>query len=197
MTDQPSEQTAALLSCALKTLDEWRHLPDYQLERRVDVFFGLLLPAIVKDAFGLKCEPETVIPEFPLHKGLIINPPEENTEDNQSVKVDFAVFCRAPEEKRIVLVELKTDNKSIDIDQLNRMEKAKIAGADKLLRGVVECARHSKNLRKYAHLIWKLHELGCIKNCENFKLMNLKSERPGLAENFRSLDVCKSWRVQR
>ena len=31
-----------------KLLDNWRHLPDYQLERRADIFFALFLPEVLK-----------------------------------------------------------------------------------------------------------------------------------------------------
>ena len=200
MTDQESDQTAALLNRALETLDEWRHLPAYQLERRVDVFFGLLLPRIVEAVFGgnSELEPMTVIPEFPLRKGLI--DPDGNSEnDNQSVKVDFAVFCRGEKKKRLVLVELKTDNKSIDCDQLKRMRQAQSVGVKELLRGVVTCGSNSAELRKYAQLIWKLDEIGCICVPKSFRQMDMKEYKPGLTDNFRNLRknfdsiFCSNW----
>ena len=36
-----------MLSRILGQLDEWRHLSAYQLERRVDVLFGMLLPTVI------------------------------------------------------------------------------------------------------------------------------------------------------
>ena len=62
-------QAGELLINAFNALDEWRHFPAYQLERRVDVFFGLLLPQIVEAEFGWSRNNLCVIPEFPLHKG--------------------------------------------------------------------------------------------------------------------------------
>ena len=197
MTDQTASQTqaTALLGRAFKALDEWRHLPAYQLERRVDVFFGLLLPTIVEAEFGPKKEHSRIIPEFPLHKRLLglSSGSRETDNNNQSIKVDFAVFCKGSEQKHIFLVELKTDNRSIDCKQLSRMKKAKDAQAETLLNGVIECARYSKSPRKYAHLIWKLHEIGCITSSCDLTVMNLKSNRPGLTEEFRRLNVCNSW----
>lgn len=73
----------------LRQLDEWRHLPDYQLERRVDVFFGMFLPKVIEKRFGVCVD--TVVPEFPLRKGTL---DPESSEGNQSVVVDFAVFAR-------------------------------------------------------------------------------------------------------
>ena len=93
------------LSDALCQLDQWRHLPAYQLERRVDVFFGLFLPEVIERRF--KAPFGKLIPEFPLHKGNTRI--SEDCDDNQSVNVDFTVFCSEPEGKRIFLVELKTD----------------------------------------------------------------------------------------
>ena len=198
MTEQTSDQAAALLHRVFETLDEWRHLPAYQLERRVDVLFGLLLPEIVEAEFGLTRENLVVVPEFPLHKGLL-NLSNKGKKDNQSVKVDFAVFCRDQNNKRLLLVILKTDNKSIDFDQLTGMEIAKTAGVKTLLRGVVECARHSKELRKYAQLIWKLNKIGCINVSERFRRMDMTRDKPGLTGNFDRLGdnfdshVCDSW----
>ena len=187
-----------MLRHAFDTLDEWRHLPAYQLERRVDVFFGLLLPEIIEAEFGVTREHMVVIPEFPLHKGLL-EFSTKGKEDNQSVKVDFAVFCPDQMNKRLLFVELKTDNRSIDIDQLTRMENAKDAEVNTLLRGVVECARHSNYLRKYAQLIWKLHLIGCINVPDRFKRMRMENFKPGLTGNFENLGdnfdshVCNSW----
>ena len=76
-----------MLSRMLSQLDDWRHLPAYQLERRVDVLFGMLLPTVIAAKFGVDPEDCKVIPEFPLHKGKL-----NKSNDNQSVKIDFAIF---------------------------------------------------------------------------------------------------------
>lgn len=195
MTEQTSYPAGAFLRSALNTLDDWRHLPAYQLERRVDIFFGLLLPEIIAAEYDLPCESQEdrknliVVPEFPLRKGLLDSCNNDNG-SNQSVKVDFAVFYRNEKrnEKRLFLVELKTDNNSIDPDQLKRMGTARCVGVKRLLEGVVKCALNSKEPRKYAQLIWKLKEIGCIKVPKDFESMNVKNDRPGLAGNFRKLD---------
>lgn len=194
MAENTIDQAATLLNRALETLDRWRHLPDYQLERRVDIFFGLLLPDILKAKFKLRNNRMTVIPEFPLHKGLIVNADDEDGEDNLSVKVDFAVFHPDSEERRVFLVELKTDNQSIHKKQLKRMKKAKDAGAETLLMGVICCARHGKSIaRKYAHLMRRLDQLRCIEDFEGFSNKNWKRRQPGLAGRFRNMRVGKSW----
>ena len=48
-------------------LDRWRHFPDYQLERRADVFFSLYLPTAIEHLTGVAIA-EPVIPELPLRR---------------------------------------------------------------------------------------------------------------------------------
>ena len=50
-------------------MDNWRHLPSYQLERRADSFFSIYMKAFVQNRFDV--EIESVIPEFPERKGTI------------------------------------------------------------------------------------------------------------------------------
>ena len=167
-----------MISRILGQLDEWRHLPAYQLERRVDVLFGMLLPTVIGVKFEVNPDNCKVIPEFPLHKGKI-----EKSNDNQSLNVDFAVFFEKENRKHLCLVELKTDQKSISVDQLEMIGKAKTeVGAREVLVGVLESANASAEPRKYAHLIWKLYEIGCIElpDTDGFRQMPMEERRPGL-----------------
>ena len=185
-----------MLSDIFSKLDEWRHLPSYQLERRVDVFFGLFLPEVVADLIdrGPSLGDVSVVPEFPLHKGLVgISQRNNGGDDNQSVKVDFAVFSRDSQGKQIFLVELKTDCKSINKAQLENMVKAKSAGPKILLEGVLRAAKASAEPRKYAQLIWKLHQLGCIETPPGFEQMRMEHHRPGLAANVEGCFVGGNW----
>lgn len=174
---------------ALHQLDQWRHLPAYQLERRVDVFFGLLLPEVIESRFG--APRSKLIPEFPLHKGATRI--SEDCGNNQSVNVDFALFCAEPGAERIFLVELKTDMHSIKKAQLCNMIKAKKTKSDSVLSGVIKAARASAELRKYAQLAWRLSEIGCITVDSSFCDMKMERRRPGLARNFRELSVSRTW----
>ena len=165
-----------------RKLDEWRDLPAYQLERRVDIFFGLLLPEFMRSKFCVT-DP-TVIPEFPLNKSII-----GATNNDQSVKVDYAVFGKRDGANCVFLVELKTDIKSIDERQLTYMKCAERAGFRELLRGVKLSAERSREKRKYAHLIWKLNELNYLDVGSGFSNMIWESKRPGFAESYRRLCV--------
>ena len=167
-----------VISTILNQLDEWRHLPAYQLERRVDVLFGMFLPTVIGMKFDVNPDKCSVIPEFPLHKGKL-----EGSNNNQSMNVDFAAFFEKGNGKHLCLVELKTDQKSISVNQIKMLGEAKTkAGARNLLVGVLEAAKASSESRKYAHLIWKLHEIGCIElpDPDGFRQMSMTKERPGL-----------------
>ena len=188
------------ISQVLCQLDDWRHLPAYQLERRVDVLFGMLLPTVIGTKYDVSPASCTVIPEFPLNKGKL-----EISGNNQSVNVDFAVFFERRTEKHLCLVELKTDQHSISVPQIRTMGRAAEVGAMELLAGVLEAAQVSPRPRKYAHLIWKLHEVGCIglPDLGGFRQMQMKSKRPGLVGEKGQLsrlgadNVTKTWRDAR
>lgn len=185
----------------LLQLDQWRHLPSYQLERRVDVLFGLLLPKILQGQGIVPVGSKVlVIPEFPLHK-YRLNLSER--EGNWSVNVDFAVFCESEDNRALMLVELKADDASMRDEQFRNMCKAKNAGAGEVLPGVIDAARTSAEARKYAQLIWKLLEFGCMyidakdgttpTSRETYRQMCMNHEKPGLARHFRRLEVHDEW----
>lgn len=93
----------------IKILNEWKKIPSYQLERRVDWLFGILMK------HGLKMDiEEELIPEFPV-------PPKNEINTNRSAHVDFLVF----EKKSYfpVLIELKTDDESLEMSQLINYKK--------------------------------------------------------------------------
>ena len=196
MNSHKTRDITSVFTHAFDTLKEWRHLPSYQLERRLDIFFGLALPNVIRSRIDRDYEIKGVIPEFPLHKGLVLGYITKNNKlDNRSVKVDFAVFCRKAKENHILLVEFKTDNNSINKEQLEELEKTNDMLGYTLLEGVIECALNSDNRRKYAHLIWKLYkEFGCIENCDDLEQINLNDVGCRLKEIFERVEVTESWK---
>ena len=48
-------------------LKKWYEYPKYQLERRLDIFFSIYLPEILKEK-GIHIELNDIFPEFPLKK---------------------------------------------------------------------------------------------------------------------------------
>lgn len=148
----------SILDRVFERLDEWRHLPAYQLERRADVFFALFLPEVLGKHSDM-CIDDRVIPEFPIKK----------TNNNQSNKVDY--FALSKDRRIAFLVELKTDMASIECDQLNLLKNAACEGSRQLIKGVISIAKSDTVVnkppvrRKYLHLL-RTH----LRNCPSFEL---------------------------
>lgn len=142
------------LSKLFDNLDEWRHLPAYQLERRADIFFSLYLPELLQEKYGFQIH--GLVPEFPLHKRTLY--PQEGT--NRSVKVDY--LAKVKDRDAVVLVELKTDDSSIDPEQDQYLERAREVGLAALLRGLEPISQTTKKRRKYRCLRRKLADVGLI-----------------------------------
>jgi len=128
-------------------LDNWRLLPAYQLERRADIFFALYLEHIIQDILKLKVL--KIIPEFPMHKKTL----DENG-TNQSFKMDYLVVC----ETKVLFIELKTDSSSINEKQHQYLEQAKAATIPKLIDGLLEINKATKQKVKCARLLKQLAE---------------------------------------
>ncbi len=129
-------------------LDEWRHLPAYQLERRADIFFGLFLPEVLGKHFGIDIKPH-VVPEFPIKKS-----------NRQSKKADYLALSE--DGKRAFLVELKTDMASRRETQDKYLDDAVVAGLQKLVIGVLDICVASTQKSKYVHLLKLLSDIGLI-----------------------------------
>ena len=176
-----------------KNLDDWRHFPHYQLERRVDIFFSYFLRGLMQKKFGI--EDPIVIPEFPINKNILYT-----TKDNQPKRIDYAVFDRLAigTHPRVFLIELKTDMNSVlkkeTEEQLNDMIRARDVGFRKVLSGIISTVKSgdgNKNnrQRRYAHLIWKLtEELRYLEEVTGF-LDKWEQSRPGLAASYKQLSV--------
>src|SRR3954471_10553150 len=83
-------------------LDDWRLLPDYQLERRADIFFALYLSEFLAAHLDVPVRP-LLIPEFPCRFGTI----RDACDSNQSCKIDFVALSK--DGTRAFFIELKTD----------------------------------------------------------------------------------------
>ena len=75
------------LERVFENLDRWRHLPAYQLERRVDIFFSVYLKGLVEELTGVPLDPQ-ILPELPIKRDLI----RVDHPTHRSVKVDYALF---------------------------------------------------------------------------------------------------------
>lgn len=84
-----------------KLLINNKSIPNYQAERRIDIFINYFLERILSEY--LKEKVDFICPEFPL----------KNKDNNRSTKLDY--LCKTQNE--IVFVELKTDTASFKESQ--------------------------------------------------------------------------------
>jgi hypothetical protein len=136
-------------------LDDWRHLPDYQLERRADVFFADCLPAFLSWRLKLDIR-SSLIPEFPVRIGTIY----PTIPGNQSCKVDYLALDAAG--RNAVFIELKTDSSSRREKQDEYLQAAKAVGLPALLDGVLKIVCASDHKHKYCCLLRLLEKHALI-----------------------------------
>ena len=136
-------------------LENWRHLPNYQLERRTDIFFSLYLTGLIEAKMNCKLS-EVVIPEFPVKRTLVT----DKKPSNKSYKIDYVAFEN--DFSRVFLVELKTDLFSRRKEQDDYLCRAKEQGFDKVLVGLVDIFKATQSRRKYLYLFDQLRKLGLV-----------------------------------
>jgi len=148
-----------------RTLEDWKGLPAYKLETRIDSIVGFALPEIIKDIKGYSVK--EVIPELPLRVGTLLYKEKERFEKdkwkqiaNKSNKVDFYVLTEC---HKNLFIEFKSDIGSLNDGQNGYLKKAKKCGMEKILDGIIKIASVSTYEKKYKHLLEKLHNCGLIK----------------------------------
>jgi len=148
-------------------LDDWRHLPAYQLERRADIFFALYLGKIIKQKKDT--EIDYIIPEFPVRVGEIS---EKNPHINQSFKIDYLAY--ANDAKRVYLIELKTDQRSRRDKQDWYLERTAQIGVSGILKGLQKIYKATHQKVKYNALLDKIQDMGWIsRNDKSFEINNI------------------------
>lgn len=139
-------------------MDEWRHLPSYQLERRADVFFSLYLPEVLEKELGFPMR-EHLIPEFPVAKGVLDS---ASGPDNRTFKIDY--LARSRDGESLVFVELKTDNASIRREQEHYLDEARDKGLPELLDALRAVITKTRARGKYGCLLAQLERLELVTN---------------------------------
>jgi len=137
-------------------MDEWRHLPNYQLERRADLVFSLYLPEALERKLGHPVLPR-LIPEFPVRIGTVY----PQIPINLSFKIDYVAL--AEDRSKVVFVELKTDAHSRRTKQDRYLEAARDAGLKRLLEGLLVIFRATQSKRKYFCLLRLLEDMGLLR----------------------------------
>jgi hypothetical protein len=151
-------------------LDDWRHLPNYQLERRADIFFAVHLEIIFRKLLGV--DVDLIIPEFPVRLGEIS---ENLPELNKSFKVDYLLYSKSA--KKVFLVELKTDLGSLREKQDWYLESAAKIGVSGLIDGLLKIYNATQYKTKYDNLLEKLEAIHWIERTSNsFNNLNCNIE---------------------
>ena len=151
-------------------LDDWRHLPTYQLERRADIFFSLYLREILQESTGEEIH-EVIIPEFPLYQSAL----DAGKKDNRHYCADYLAFSR--DMKQAFFIELKTDPNSSNSNQNYYLQQSKKVGLAKLLESSLSVFlpledKKPKKMNRQArkkrfHLLRKLEAIGLISGLEH------------------------------
>lgn len=136
-------------------LDVWRHFPNYQLERRADIFFSLYLPEVLEAKLGFPILPD-LVPEFPVRIGTIY--PEIPID--KSYKIDYVAL--SADSQTAVLVELKTEMMSRRPEQDEYLLSAQMVGFSDLLDGLLNIFTATNAKRKYFYLLTQLESMGLL-----------------------------------
>ena len=161
-------------------LDEWRHFPGYQLERRADLFFSMFMKEVLEKSLGeLELEP-AFVPEFPLR---------QKGEYARSDQVDYLFLSRSG--KDAYFVELKTTMRSLSFKQLKNMMSAREMGLEKKLvelRDIVLKA-DAPSRQKYFHLLKKLEGMGLLKTHSELNVQNIRSKNRKANERIEATEI--------
>ena len=137
-------------------MDSWRHLPNYQLERRADLFFSLYLHNVLPRKTGVPVRAE-LAPEFPVRIGTIY--PDKPID--KSYKIDYVAVAESGE--RAFLIELKTEGDSRRESQDRYLLASKAVGMTALLEGLLKIFRATEAKRKYYCLLAQLEAMGLLR----------------------------------
>jgi len=163
-------------------MDDWRHFPNYQLERRADIFFALYLSEVLETKLGFPVRPE-LIPEFPVRIGTIY----PNISTSKSYKIDYVAL--SAESDKAILVELKTEGLSRRPEQDKYLCAAQNAGLISLLEGLLEIFRATNSKRKYFCLLQHLEDMGLIRIPFSMKEIMAQSRLQGADEASRQIEI--------
>ncbi len=163
-------------------MDTWRHFPNYQLERRADVYFSLYLVEVLEARLGFPLQPG-LVPEFPVRIETIY----PNRLTNASYKVDYLAL--SVDHTKAVLVELKTDQGSRGSKQDEYLLAAQKAGLRRLLEGLLDIFRATTAKCKYFYLLEHLEGMGLLRIPETMREVMARPNLQGMSAASREIEV--------
>lgn len=151
-----------------KMMIDWKKLPAYKAEPRIDSLVGYYLDQILNDF--LDEEISMIIPELPIRLGTV--KPEYNDKNfaERSYKVDF--FAVGNEFN--YLIEFKSDSNSRREKQDDYLKRSENLGTKEIINGIIKIATVSAYKKKYNHLKEKLKESGLLNNEYEYSGLNKK-----------------------
>lgn len=136
---------------------DWKKLPAYKAEPRIDSLVGFYLKSILQDFLQTKIG--GIIPEFPLRLGTLNSDHEGTAYSDRSYKVDFFAIGK----NRVnYLVEFKTDTGSRREKQDLYLQQSKALGTEAIVKGVLKISTVSTYTKKYGHLKRKMQDFGLL-----------------------------------
>ena len=163
-------------------MDAWRHLPNYQLERRADLLFSLYLPEVLEAKLGFPIS-NLLVPEFPVRIGTIY----PDIPIDKSYKIDYVAL--SADAKRAILVELKTEGSSRRENQDKYLLASRKAGFPALLGGVLDIFRATNSKRKYFALLELLESMGLLRIPMEMKDIMSRQKLHGATEASQAVEV--------
>ncbi len=152
-------------------MKDWKKLPAYRAEPRIDSFIGYFLPNFAADFLG--DEIKGIIPEIPIRLATVKPKHEGTNYADRSYKVDFYLLGSSGKN---YLVEFKTDSESRRDEQDKYLSEAQDIGMRGVVEGISKIARVSPYKKKYNHLLAKLATLGVLDENDQYSGKSEKIE---------------------
>lgn len=142
---------------------DWKQLPAYKLEPRIDSLVGYYLPDILNEFLGEKIV--GIIPELPLRLGTIHPHLNEEKCAEKSYKVDFYALGSSGIH---YFIEMKSDSGSRRDSQDDYLKRSGELGMEKIIAGIMSISSASSYKKKYNHLKSKLRGLKLLDDKDRF-----------------------------
>lgn len=146
-----------------ETMVDWKKLPAYRAEPRIDSFIGYYLPEIASDFLQEKII--GIIPELPIRLGTVRPELQNKAYADRSYKVDFYL---SSESGIHYLVEFKSDTRSRRDEQDHYLVSASQMGMKAIVDGILRISQVSSYEQKYQHLTDKMRVLGLLNENKDY-----------------------------
>lgn len=144
-------------------MEDWKMLPAYKAEPRIDSLVGYFLKDIASEFLGDKMV--GIVPELPIRLATIKPQHKDATFADLSYKVDFYLLGASGTN---YFVEFKTDSGSRREKQDIYLNECQDKGMAAIVEGINTIAAVSSYKKKYGHLLAKLKSLGLLDTNHKF-----------------------------